>query len=376
MKKERTIVLTGAGSVLDFGAPSTCNLTKALLVDKKVGAINKRIYILLRSKKIYTNINFESIIHFLDSLIHFLRSDVISGYRDIYNSFCKIDKETLNLLIQIDKLDLEDCNDIKFRDKNYERAVKLLFYNYNYILYKKLAKYCSLRPEKKKFLELLKSWYFLKSITTCLRFYSLNYDRILPNEVDEIFDGYNYKKKTGFRISTNLPDISRIINARDIPIHFNLHGSIYWNTPIFNQSTFWSSCNNEIKPPSIYAKQINNGEPNHGTFLIPIITGYAKIRKAQVPPIREFFSSFEKDLLEADKFLIVGYSFADDHINNTIDTALMFNKKLEIDIVDFDEKGLSDNISKKISGKLKNINHNNTHYHMNGFSQYLETELK
>jgi|TARA_R100000789_G_C2911310_1_gene123407 hypothetical protein len=94
-----------------------------------------------------------------------------------------------------------------------------------------------------------------------------------------------------------------------------------------------------------------------------------------MPPIREFFHAFEKDLIDADKILIIGYSFSDDHINNIIDTSLEHNEKVEIDIIDYNKNGDNKILSKKVSEKLNNIDRHKTHYYMNGFSEYLENEL-
>lgn len=373
MKKERIVLLMGAGAVLDFGAPSTCNLTKALLVDKKVGSINKRIYILLKRNKIYTDVNFESIIHFLDSFVNYLRSDFKSGFKDIYKAFTFLDGSILSSFKEIDNLDLLDCNDIKFNNKDYERVVKLLFYNYNHVIINEFQEQLAYSTLAKQKANLLKNWYDKNSEKNILRIYTTNYDRLIPYLIEDIFDGYDYVRKSLFSYSGYQPNIKKIVSERNIASCYNLHGSLHWSIPLFSDPTIWESHKNEIIPPSSYTKKFRNSEPNHANFMIPIITGYAKVRKAQIPPIRQFFYSFERDLMDADKIIIAGYSFSDDHINNIIDVALNENPKAKIDIIDYDKDGMNNNLlSKKLDEKLTNVNKNDTSYYMKGFIDYLK----
>ncbi len=371
--RNRTIVLMGAGSVIEFGGPKTDELTQLLLKDKEVGEINSAVYYTLKDEGIYSEINFESIIHFIDSLISYLRSDQKSGFKDIYCAFSKINVEFLEILAKVDDLTLQECDDIEFRDKNYERVVKLLFFNYNYILIPKLSQYIE-NPNRLN-TDIFKKWYNYHAESNLFRFYTTNYDRLVPNILLDIFDGYKYEEKSRYSVSGYQPDIKKIINERNIPSHYNLHGCLHWSIPLFSDPALWESHRNEIIPPSSYTKQFRNSEPNHANFMIPIITGYAKVRKAQIPPIRHFFYSFERDLMDADKIIIAGYSFSDDHINNIIDVALNENPKAKIDIIDYDKDGMNNNLlSRKLDEKLINVDSNSIIYHMNGFVDYLKND--
>lgn len=79
------------------------------------------------------------------------------------------------------------------------------------------------------------------------------------------------------------------------------------------------------------AVQIGKGSP----FLVSnIVTGYQKAQKGYYPPIKQMQSAFDKDCCTAEKLYIIGYSFGDENINQSIKTALRYNPKLEIEIVD------------------------------------------
>ncbi|WP_375580593.1 SIR2 family protein [Marivirga tractuosa] len=371
-KKNRTIVLMGAGSVLDFGAPKTEELTLALLKHEDVGGINKDIFFLLEKNEVYADINFESIIHFLDSLINYLRSDFKSGFKDIYQAFTFLDENFLKKLELVDKIQfLEGGN--QFREKHYRRAVKLLFFNYYKILMPQLTPYCDAWSVTHKKNKNLKNWYLKESEKSVLRIYTTNYDRLIPNLLSKsginVFDGFQYQSDYDY-LSVK-PDLFGILNKLDIAVHYNLHGSLYWSLA-FNQIKYWKSNQTELYGADSFQKNYSNSEPNHANFLIPVITGYAKLRKAQVSPIREFFNAFQKDLLLADKIIIAGYSFSDDHINNLLSTACLYNQNVQIEIVDYDEKGSNKNISKRLREKVKKMNQNKIIYHMKGFSQYLQ----
>jgi hypothetical protein len=260
--KNRKVVLMGAGAVLDFGAPKTEELTNLLIEDAIVGEINKGIFDALKCNKIYRerDINFESIIHFLDSIINYLRSDTKSGFKDIYNAFSDVDKNIMSILRKIDKLDLRDCNDIMFpRLKKYERVVKLLFYNYNYILIPRISNYAINNSTRNNVI--LKKWYVNQVSSNLFRFYSVNYDRIIPNLLKDIFDGFNYQKKAKYSLRSGLPDVKKILYDVNIPSYYNLHGCIQWGISLFTPFNYWGSYRKDVILPSIHYKSFNNNEP-------------------------------------------------------------------------------------------------------------------
>ena len=69
-------------------------------------------------------------------------------------------------------------------------------------------------------------------------------------------------------------------------------------------------------------------------FVSNIITGYQKTQKSAMTPFRQMQSAFDKDCILADKITIIGYSFNDEHINESIKIAFKENSNLKIEIVD------------------------------------------
>jgi len=364
----------GAGSVLDYGAPTTDHLTKVMLEDEKVGEVNRVIYSLLKERGIYAQINFESIIHFIDSLINYLRSDYKSGFRDIYNSFTKLDIEELEeKLVKLDNI--EDQRDVvKLSDKLYLRAVKLLFYNYYSLLIPELRVYCEINKAE-GVLEVLKEWYLNEVNRSILRTYTTNYDRLIPRLLESeinIFDGFNPTEK---HLSSK-PNVSGIFRSSEEPNYFNLHGSLFWNISFASKTRYWKRDAKDLIGANSYPKEFNTSEPNSANFLLPIITGYAKVRKTQISPLREFFYALEKDVIEANKLIIAGYSFSDDHINSIIDSAVYYNPNIEYEIVDFSVDGSEKLIKEKISNTLHNSKPSKMNFYMQGFSDYLVKQCK
>ena len=103
-------------------------------------------------------------------------------------------------------------------------------------------------------------------------------------------------------------------------------------------------------------------------MLTNIITGYQKIQKSIFPPFRQMQAAFDKDCCLADNIYIIGYSFGDEHINETLRTTLENNRKVNIFIVDpnFTKDDFDLHVLLKIFGvsdrNLQPINVSKNHY--------------
>ncbi|WP_161891159.1 SIR2 family protein [Pontibacter russatus] len=173
------------------------------------------------------------------------------------------------------------------------------------------------------------------------RIYTLNYDRlfkiVLENRGVPLFEGFT---NTGAAIEPNAyhrPDLKRLYE-HDFSCHYNLHGSASWHV---------SSLNRQNMPSHEYFLAINgplitgNGdvatvqiEKGKNIILTPIITGYQKAQKTAITPFKQMQAAFDKDCMFADNLFIVGYSFGDAHINESIRNALKENEELQVTIVD------------------------------------------
>ncbi len=133
------------------------------------------------------------------------------------------------------------------------------------------------------------------------------------------------------------PNVLKILQDTESNVHYNLHGSAYWevldldenelpNSEIVLSDNIHLQSNNS--PASI---QIERGK----TLLITnIITGYQKAQKSMLTPFKQMQSAFDADCCLADTIMIIGYSFGDEHINYTLKSALRYNPSVKIVIVD------------------------------------------
>lgn len=65
-----------------------------------------------------------------------------------------------------------------------------------------------------------------------------------------------------------------------------------------------------------------------------IISGYQKTQKSSISPFRQIQSAFDRDCVKANVMYIVGYSFSDTHINESIKNLLISSPESQITIID------------------------------------------
>ncbi|WP_304518146.1 SIR2 family protein [Cecembia rubra] len=178
--------------------------------------------------------------------------------------------------------------------------------------------------------------------TSVARIYSLNYETnfkvILENHFSgtKIFDGF-YEFNGHDLISPIAPDPMRILTDFSSNCHYNLHGSIYWDVDSENSNGFRIPNLRKVPYPSLpvnYDHTVIQNEKGKSILVAGIITGYQKIQKGALTPFRQMKFAFDRDTITADKLIIVGYSFGDEHINAAIGEAIKSNPKLKIIIVD------------------------------------------
>lgn len=168
---------------------------------------------------------------------------------------------------------------------------------------------------------------FLLSLKNPIRFYTTNYDRIIPEIFKErMFEGFSL-------INTEYKfDFEKVFNDDEINIYFNLHGSVHFDLDwpgnvkyepqkfIYN---FGTGASDKVDQDS---KSIVNSN---------IITGFNKPSKILANPYSQFYHRFYQDCLNAETIFIIGYSLGDTHLNSAIKTASTINKDLKIVIVDY-----------------------------------------
>src|SRR5690606_29533710 len=132
-------------------------------------------------------------------------------------------------------------------------------------------------------------------------------------------------------------DVPRILTDSDSHIHYNLHGSVYWfikdqNRYLLPASEFFLGPYPHILYNSEGAvRQMDRGK---NILITNIITGYQKTARTSVTPFKQMAAAFDRDCFFADDIYIVGYSFGDEHVNESIKNILIYNRDSRIIIID------------------------------------------
>jgi len=389
MKRNRNVIITGAGSVKPWGGSTTYKLTELLKEDETFindqgERIGQYLFDLLSSKTPNRSIpNFETILNFIEELYQFKDNDrkplvdsqsLKSSFR-IYD-YSQINSEITNKLRSFElgnpnKMDgffnVITLNTIfglsrKIHGSYFYSELYLYFV---YLILEQIKTYdnetnASADPElNKKFTAFLMK---LKQNTGLIRYYTLNYD-LLPLKIYEgFFNGYNNDGEL---------DIKGIVKKNDIDIYYNMHGSINVNF-------------NLIKAGYAYGFKTASTFENNRLIQSPIITGYNKLDRVFDPPYFHFYNKLIDDCYKSDNIYLIGYSFGDKHINSAINGAMQLGKTkiTVIDKIDINDKNsrrkFMANYKKTIPTDEYTINDfepknsKKLQLYFNGFKEYLE----
>lgn len=372
--KNRITILLGAGAVLDWKAPSTSDLTK-LVVESGFPCINdstkvtKNIYDkLISSGNKPEDISFETIINIIEELI------IYYSYSDNNRSVPSLMKIFYDFKFEDLFLNYSICGDGKEKHGfhleipigqhyewqhsgaiNNESSQQIYFQQLLAVILTiigaRISKYAYhsngftkiLTPENEEINILFTNWIkYLNPSNNILRIYTLNYERLfkilmLKSGIDEVFEGFECGEfiEAGQEIK---PNVIRIIEDINSHCHYNIHGSTFWKIKTRDET--------KLINPEIYLKgapqlQLNiyeqasvQIEKGKNILLSNIITGYQKAQKGFITPFKQMQAAFDKDCLSTDILYIIGYSFGDEHINVSIKTALKYNPKLIIYLID------------------------------------------
>lgn len=367
MTKLRTLLLFGAGAAIEWGGPSTKDLT---ILIRKIGfstrsniKITEYIYqTLIKAGFHEKDINFETIINVVEELIiHYSLSDKENKTPSLSSIlFSNIHEDEL-LNFERPTGQLNDGGNIKIPGEdpvyirysfNDETSIQfffqLLFERIMLRVKNEIITYCYhtsghsklFTPEKEEINNLFTHWIFNCSMDSIMRMYSLNYEKgfkfLLDKTGMDIFEGFeNFEIQQKDRIQ---PNLKRILNDLNSHIFYNLHGSVYWHVDYYKPGSL-APPEIRLMPYPVLAEsipeppelQINKGEELQ---IMSIITGYQKAVRTFVPPFRQMHAAFDQDCLTADKIFIIGYSFGDENINQSIKSALKYNPSVKFIIVD------------------------------------------
>lgn len=367
--KDKTVYLFGAGAVIPWKGPTTSSLTELIrntgfFCKSSNKRVTQKIYELLLNYYPDSEINFETILNVIEELLIFHSSN---NYKDT-NSFLFPFVKSRPFLDEI--FNYEIVGEWKHGGKliipNQESEInkggavqnqshkqfflQLLYSNILSKISARISNYSYHTSGNTKidtsdneeinnhFYHWIKEEAKSESI---VRLFTLNYDRlfsiVLKSNGFPIFEGAD----CGSELAPDdiLPfDIVRITSDFESNIHYNLHGSSFWDFQVRNYFQLPSvqffltgvpklACNKWEQPLMQMEK---------GKIINPsnIITGYQKTQKSSISPFRQMQSAFDRDCIEANKIVIVGYSFGDAHLNETIRMVLIHNSDAEIQIID------------------------------------------
>lgn len=367
IKKKRTSFLFGAGAVLPWGAPSTPDLTELIRKSGFNTEDNKTTiteYIFQKLKDGFgsdENVNFETLINVIEELIvynsKFKGSPKLSSLIScIFTE--RFDEEIYNFSIKggVEKrgyeIDVPRGMGYNFSKNAYNSekprqffllhqlsevltdiCARVAEYSYHSEDFSAIDEDCEVSLQFRKWIKELSN----KSI---LRTYTLNYDRLFKilseKENISMFEGFDVGQYIPLE-NTLSANVMQIIKDEQCNCHYNLHGSAFWE--VLDRDKMGLP-NPEIVLRSYPILPINNTasflevETGKSILISNIITGYQKAQKSFIPPFYQMQSAFNKDCLVTDVLYIVGYSFNDEHINQSIKTALKYNDALKLVIID------------------------------------------
>lgn len=339
-KKEKIVLLLGAGFAIPWGGPSSKDIKEKLYSDEEYGEIARFLFKKLEEYYAY-GVNFETYIAALENILNYIMSSTNIGRRTDNSNLQPIifDIQT-EILLKLDefrnkKNSLEDLR--VFVAELYKRTIEAILSLINY------DSDISNKPISQNFIKFIE---FLKKRYKQVKIYTTNYDRIVPNllgEIDECLTEDNVKGD---------PTIKRFyyranqFNKSSLTF-FNLHGSAYWGKRTYYLP--YEVVSYTIPRMTFDFLGQQGGNPSDNMFFVPIITGYNKLQRLNTFPFNFGFNAFMNDCNSCDTFVSIGYSFGDSHLNSIMSQFIDWEKQTYLHISKSDEKTEGQNINREIT---------------------------
>ena len=322
-RKKRALVLTGAGASLEFGAPSTANLTKAIETrvcadelmrkwgsDQAYLKISKTLAGYLQGGA--EAVTFEHVYHCAHELLFTFEPGpgAVNEYRPIFVPFITrrivVDEQTVRALV--------------------ERMAEFIFAELSTVCEEPIV---SLDPLT-AFLAKLRE----DHIT---RIYTTNYDDFLLQAAPDLYTGFDSAPSPDPKSF----DGGAFWQATDADGVFHLHGSVHlsFGPPQpqdvdLNVLHWFDDRTKALRHASYNA----SGERRmDGSQIIPtaVITGLDKPSRLQQPPLSHYYASMACDALKADIIYVIGSGISDLHLNAWLGDARRKTPKPPLIFVDY-----------------------------------------
>ena len=305
--RKRALVIAGAGAALDFGAPSTSELTE--LVQKKVITDNnmrkfgcdqvfKRIDAELSAYLAggAESVNFEHIFHCAQEIL----ATTFEPTPRAFNEFRPILYPFFRRWTALDE----------------KGALKELVRHLPVLLFTELSDRCA-SPRNltllKKFLKMLQKKYVT-------RIYTTNYDDFILQAAPNLYHGFDFTNGGGPKHF----DPENFWASVDSDSVFHLHGSVHFGFPPpphggndLNVLCWF----NDLTEARLYSSYNGSEERRmDGSLYLPsvLITGFDKLSRMQQTPQAHYYASLARDAMVADVIFVIGSGLSDLHINARI----------------------------------------------------------
>lgn len=351
---KRTVFLLGAGAALNWGGPSTKNITNYLKENGPKNKCGKYITEVIFEKFAEDDgLNFEGLIDIIEHCFQYW-SNSNEPPLTIGNLLIDKNHEFWSDVINLEYLHSQEARAVHSIENNPKltdeaKFFALLLVNIFNGINEQIRNYGQYNAMTNKFSvkknteinDAACTYFQTVAKTSYLRIYSLNYDRLVQFLFKEIgLDAFQ-----GFSPDTLVPDkyndkyevdTKRILKTFDEHCIYHLHGNYAWhvknkNINGLNGYSIYNGYLGTINTNDQFA--VFQSEKNKPLFLSNIITGYSKVQRTNLTPFKQMASAFDIDCHTADEIIIVGYSFGDEHINDTIRQAKKANPNCKITII-------------------------------------------
>lgn len=368
MTRKRAVFLFGAGASLAWNAPSTSELTK-LIRESGFKTIDNKTYITEFIFQTLTHpdngfseeqVNFETIINVIEEMIvYYSNFDWLKKTPSLLKSFfTPVFEETIfnyavqggevshNYQLEIPKGVPYHSNLSQHSETPHQFFLQHLLVELITQINVRVSEYAlhsadlsSIASQNNESV-LFANWMQRMAARHILRMYTLNYDRIfkilLEQQNIQVFEGFDCGEFVGYEDYLRA-NVRRILSDTENHIHYNLHGCAFWKLAALDHHLL---PNPEFLLTGFADLPINDEhitiQMEKGKSILPtnIITGYQKAQKTLITPFKQMQSAFDRDCCFADELYIIGYGLGDEHINESIKTAIRHNENLKIVFVD------------------------------------------
>ena len=306
--RKRALVIAGAGAALEFGAPSTSDLTEIVREKISTNDVMRRFgcdqacrridetlsdYLVCGSEAV----NFEHIFHCAQEIL----ANTFEPTAGAFNEFRPILYPFVGRWVAL----------------NEETALTELVRRIPDVLFAELS--AASDSPKVPLARLAGFLDFLRE-TYVTRIYTTNYDDFILQAAPDLYHGFDPAPGGGPR-SFEPESLWASFDADSV---FHLHGSVHFGFPPPSHPSEdlnvlrWFHDRAEARLHSSYSG--NAERKMDGSLYLPsaLITGFDKLSRMQQTPQAHYYTSLARDAMTADVIFLIGFGLVDLHINARI----------------------------------------------------------